>query len=426
MITPVSKRLRIAVLVDLPRTPQSGGHVKCWERLGFAAAQTDLSINLTIYFSGQEADEQIGPYVRFRHLPPVFSTEKLKFLPYVPDHTDLASRHPQLEKELTQYDLIHTTDGFFAFAQSAAYISTKYGIPLTTSFHTDTPSYTKIFARQTIEKLFRGLPFLRHLLLETWNIPERQGRAMEQKLKNHIKACSYALVTRAEDEALALPLLGPQRLAHLRLGVDKNMFGPHRCDRAGLEHDYQVPPGHMLVLFVGRVDVGKNIYTLCEAVEKCVRNGRSIHLMVAGLGPASQDIQKSLGEHVSILGFVPPHELGRLYASVDFLALCSEVEIRSMAGVEAMTSHCPVLVSEKSHIHELFTYTSAMQVVPSGSESWVSALESLMDHTERLPAMRREAEKYSQQYLASWAQVFREDVYPYWVKAIEEKTNKTS
>src|ERR1700761_501027 len=155
-----SERLRVAVLVDLPRSPQSGGHVKCWERLANAAAHSNLPLDLTVYFSGTAPDEILGPQARLRHLPPVFSTARLKFLPYVPDHTDLAPYHPRLARELAQYDVIHTTDGFFAFTRTAERVSRARGIPLVTSFHTDTPSYTRIFTQHTIEEIFRRWPWL--------------------------------------------------------------------------------------------------------------------------------------------------------------------------------------------------------------------------------------------------------------------------
>src|SRR5579862_4098265 len=112
----VEKPIRVAALVDLPRSPEAGGHVKCWERLAEAAADAELPLDLTVYFSGRHRTEVLGPGARLAHLPPLLSTAQLKFLPYVPDHTDLAPYHPRLARELADYDLIHTTDAFFAFA----------------------------------------------------------------------------------------------------------------------------------------------------------------------------------------------------------------------------------------------------------------------------------------------------------------------
>ena len=109
---------RIAVLVDLPRGPQAGGHVKFWERIA-AAARSPLPFDLTVYFSGSADSGKLAPHVRLRQLPPVFSTARLKFLQDIPDHTDLARHHARLAKELQDYDVLHATDGFFAFAQSS-------------------------------------------------------------------------------------------------------------------------------------------------------------------------------------------------------------------------------------------------------------------------------------------------------------------
>lgn len=415
------KPLRVAALVDLPRTAQSGGHVKCWERLAVAAAHSELPLDLTVYFSGPESDEVLGPHARIRQLPPIFSTKNLKFLPYIPDHTDLASYHPQLAKELAQMDIIHTTDGFFAFAQTAERVSKEKGVPLITSFHTDTPSYTRIFTKQVINKTLRWIPPLRKALIDKWKIPERQGRKMDAKLQRHVSLSRYALVTREEDHALADTILGKPQVHHLRLGVDKTMFGPYRRDRAGIEQDYDIPPDRMILLFVGRVDVGKNIYTLIDAMEKLIKDGLPLHLIAAGVGPAIKDVEKRLGDHVSTPGYVEPVELARLYASVDALALSSEVEIRSMAGVEAMASGCPVLVSEKSGVAQLFEYTPAMQVVESGADNWAQAIAELAASPDKRKKMQKAAILYSREHLASWQDVLAEDLFAIWNRAIKTR-----
>lgn len=416
----MSEVLRVAALIDLPRSAQSGGHVKCWERLAAAAAEGVLPLDLTVYFSGETREEILGPHARIRQLPPVFSTAKLKFLPYVPDHTDLAPYHPALARELAQYDVIHTTDGFFAFARTAERVSRRHGIPLVTSFHTDTPSYTRIFTRQTIERLL-GDGALGRWLIDGYRWPERQARKMQARLVAHVGACRAALVTRAEDHALAESLLGEQRTHHLRLGVDRAMFGPHRRDRAGVERDYAVPPQRLVALFVGRLDVGKNIYTLIEAMERLIGEGLPLHLIAAGIGPAADDLRHRLAGHVSVPGFVPPDELARLYASVDVLTLASEVEIRSMAGVEALTSGCPVLVSEKSGVAELFDHTPAMRTVASGVANWTDALRDFATDPARRDQMRAIATAFGRDRLASWHDVLREDLFAVWAQAAQDR-----
>lgn len=420
MIIKNTHPLRVAVLVDLPRSPTSGGHVKCWERLAVAAADSPLPLELTVYFSGEEKTAILGNKSRLSQLPPMFSTERLKFLPYVPDHTDLAPYHPKLAAELVKHDVIHTTDGFFAFAKTAERVSRKHGIPIVTSFHTDTPSYARIFTKQTIERLCRP-EWLKKLLIEEWRLPKRQESKMCKRLEKHVRNCSYALVTRKEDHAFAENIIGEAHVKHLRLGVDRKMFGSHRSDRRGIERDYGIQPDSIVVLFVGRLDVGKNIYTLIEAAKALLSEGINLHVLTAGVGPAADDIHRILGTHASVPGFVEPDELARLYASVDVLALSSEVEIRSMAGVEAMASGCPVLVSKKSGVAELFENTPAMLVVESGVEQWTNALRSVAKHAELRKHMREHALDYSEKHLASWHDVLAEDLFSVWQKAAKSR-----
>ena len=415
-----SRPLRVAALIDLPRSPLSGGHIKGWERLAKAAANSDIPLDLTLYCSGPVLTEELGPFSRIKQLPPIFSTARLKFLPYVPDNTDLAPFHKPLAQELVNYDVIHTTDGFFAYAKTAEKIAKEHNIPLVTSFHTDTPAYARVFTKLTIEKIF-GQNFFSRFLIDTLKLPEREERKKIERLKAHLASCKKALYTRAEDYAIASAIIGPDNCSTIRLGVDRTIFGPHRFDRDGIEADYKIPRGSIIFIFVGRLDVGKNIYTLIEAMEKLIAEGQPVHLITAGLGPAEHDLRTRLGKRVTVAGFIDPDELARLYASVDALALCSEVEIRSMAGVEAMTSGLPVLVSQKSGIACLFDNTPAMTVVPGGAEEWANATRDFVSHTNKRVHMRKVALAYGETHVANWSNVLAEDLFAVWRTAYEEK-----
>jgi glycosyltransferase involved in cell wall biosynthesis len=414
--------LRIAVLVDLPRSAQAGGHVKWWERLAAAAAAEmeggDSPFDLTVYFSGDGPDEILNAHVRLRHLPPVFSTARLKFLPYVPDHTDLSPYHPRLARELPRYDLIHATDGFFAFTRTAERIARLRAIPLTTSFHTDTPAYARIFTRQTIDKLCAHWPWMKRKLIEDWDIPERQGQRMDRRLQDHLRRCVGAFATRAQDRDLAAEVLGAARARNLHLGVDKAMFGPRRRDVEGMRRDYAIPEGRRVALFVGRVDVGKNVSTLIDAAAQAIAEGVPLHLVIAGVGPSAGEASRRLEGHVSLPGFVKPEELARLYASVDFLALPSEVETGSMATTEAIASGCPALVAEGSGSLAIYDETPAMRAVESGAGAWGAALRELADDRDRLAAMRAAALDYGASHLASWRDIFTEDLLGGWRAAL--------
>lgn len=411
---PPIRPLRIAALVDLLRAPQAGGHVKCWERIAAAAALAPEAVDLTVYFSGDAPDEVLAPNVRLRHLAPIFSTARLKFLPYVPDHTDLAPFHWRLARELRGYDLIHTTDAFFAFAQTAERLAPRRGMALTTSFHTDTPAYARLFTGQTIGALCARWPRLAHMLIEDWRLPERQEARMRRRLRSHLRRCTHAFAIRPEDEMLAQAALGRGAVSPMRVGVDKAMFGPHRADSAGVRRDYSIPDGGVVALFVGRIDIGKNAPLLGEAAALAINTGAPLHLILAGAGPLAADMARRLGGRVRLPGFVAPDELARLYASVDFLALPSEVEIHSMATIEALASGCPALIARAAGAAALFGDTPAVTRVEGGAEHWAAAMRGLAADPQARAGMRRAALAYAGQRLASWSEVLQEDLLPGW------------
>jgi glycosyltransferase involved in cell wall biosynthesis len=223
--------------------------------------------------------------------------------------------------------------------------------------------------------------------------------------------------TRAEDHALSESILGRTRVSHLRLGIDKRLFGPHRTDRARIEAELGLPKDRIVVLFVGRLDVGKNIHTLVDAIAALRAEGVPLHLVTAGIGPAAAEVRRKLGPAATIAGFVHPCVLARLYASVDLVALSSEVEIRSMVGVEAMASGCPVLVSKKSGVAELFDFTPAMRVVERGAAAWAEALRRIASSAGSRQEMRLAALDYSHRQLAGWREVLDEDLFSLWREA---------
>ncbi|MBP7252482.1 MAG: glycosyltransferase [Alphaproteobacteria bacterium] len=410
-----ARKLKVAALVDLIRSPQSGGHVKGWERLALAAANSALPLELTVFFSGSAQSEALAPHVTLQQLPQVFSTARLKFLPYLPDHTDLARYHPALATALSGFDVVHTTDAYFAFTRTAERLCQQRQLGLTHSFHTDQPNYARIFTRKAIRETL-GDGALSRLLLAKWQVPERAARRMELRRDRHLFQCDLVLATRPSDQMRAEQILGPHGVRHLRLGADKTLFNPQRANRRAICARYAIPADRLIVVFVGRLDEGKNIHTLLDALQRLTSEGLPLHLVAAGIGPAAADIGRLLPHHSTVPGFILPAELATLYASADALALVSEVEIRSMAMVEGLACGLPVLVAEKSGLHQLFPATDAIQTVTGGAAAWSTALRDFATTTLR-QRMQTAAQSYALQNIASWEQVLAEDLLPAWQQA---------
>jgi glycosyltransferase involved in cell wall biosynthesis len=415
-------RLRVAVLVDLHWGADSGGHVRCWERLAEAACEFGDALDLTVYFTGAApACRRLSDTVRYRIEAPIFSTSRLGFLAHLPDHTDLAPRHPRLARELLSYDLIHTTDAYFAYARTAAAVARRAGIPLVNSVHTNTPEYARLFTAETVERLF-GRGAAARFLVERLLVAERVERRMRRQLAGHQRRCAFALVSRPNQLAAVHGMLGG-RAGLLRRGIDRVAFHPARRDRAWLMADYGIPQGRFIVLAAGRLNRCKNVQLVAEAIELLVGRGVDAHLICAGDGDERRRIAARLGPRATCPGVVEPQELARLYAAADLFALPSRIEESSNVLFEALASGLPVLVARESGMGRAVRDGITGLVLPGDDASpWADAVAGLAANHRRRNAMADAARDYAESALPTWREVLAEDLLPIWEGAARQSS----
>lgn len=416
----VAPLLRVAALVDLERGPNAGGHVQCWEKLAAALVRLGPLVDLSVHFSGREpATETLGPHVRFVSHRPAFSTARLPFLSHIPDDTDLAPYHRRLAASLAEVDVIHTTDAYFAFARTALGLSRRRGIPLVNSIHTDTPGYSRIFCAQTMERVFG--PRLGGVINRRLGVPDRIAAGMYRRLARHQAGCAFVLVSRDDEEARARQVLPASRVLKLRRGIDRHVFSPTRRDRAWLHDSFGIPADRFVVLAVGRVDRGKNILTLADAVRVLVDRGLPIVLVCAGRGADQAAVRSRLGDAAVLPGQLHRDVVARLYAAADLFAMPSETEVFANAVLEAMASELPVLVAERSGMGRVLRDGRTGLIVRGpGPAPWAEAIAGLAADRDRTRAMAKAARRASELLIPSWEQVLTQDLLPVWHAAARQ------
>lgn len=412
-----ARPLRVAVLVDLLWTPAAGGHVKFWERAAAGAAGLGDVLDLTIYFGARaNGERRLADNVRFRLLKPVFSTERLRFLAHVPDHTDLAPYHPRLARALAATDVIHTTDGYFAFARTALGVARRRGIPLVNSVHTDTPGYTRLYAAETVRRVF-GRGWIARLLIDRLGLDARAERWKLAQLLRHQAACRFVLGPRDQDLERARRILPRDRVLRLPRGLELERFHPKWRDRAWLAAKFTIAPDLPVVLCVGRINPGKNVLVLAEAVRRLAARGERLVLVCAGEGEDCARIEALLGPHVRCPGTVLGDDLARLYASADLLAHPSEIETYANAVAEGMAAGLPALVSARGQPRFQIADRKTGLAVGPGAADWAEAIRSLLHDPARRAAMGRAARRHNEQRFTDWRTVVAEGLAPVWRRA---------
>jgi glycosyltransferase involved in cell wall biosynthesis len=413
--------LRVGVLVDLALAADAGGHVKIWQRLAEAAAHRAGDLDLTVHFSGaREEQRAVADNVRYLIHRPRFSSARLApLIGYVPAHTDLASFHPGVAARLLGYDVLHTTDGCFAFARTAAQVARRRGLPLVNSMHTDNAGYAELFTAQLVGSLV-GSGRVGRLLLDRLRVAERAGAAMRRRLTQHQRQCAFVLASKPSDAAVIARQLPAARVGLLRRGLDHHHFHPALADRRWLERGLGVPPGRIVVLLVGRLDRSKNVRVLADALRALAAAGAPVQLVAAGEGPERAYLSEQLGERATCLGALDSDRLARLYASADLFALPSVLDETSNATLEALASGLAVAVSE--HSGRLVVDGESGVVVRGGDvAAWTAALRPLVEDGALRARLGRAARLYATTHVPSWSDVLAEDLWPFWERAAAER-----
>lgn len=413
----MTKPLAVHVLIDLEWRDDAGGHIKCWERL--AQAATDRAdLDLTLHVAGEQARiHPLAPHVRFHVHRPVFSTRALPFLGHVPDHSDLANYHPHLAATLKNADVIHTTDAFFNYARTAEKIAAQHGIPLIHSVHTDTVSYTELFTRTMLESRFGPVG---KWLDGRFAIASHAADAMRAKLRRHQQRSHFVLTSRAEDHSFATHHAGAEKAKPYRLGLDFSRFHPDPLAHENIRARFNTPANATMIAFVGRLDEGKNIYTLIDACKQARAQGQNLFLIAAGQGPAQKTIHEELAGAAATPGFLQAHELAELYAGAHWLALPSQVETWSMAAAEALACGLPVLAAAQSGVGRFVQSHGAGLIVENNTtQAWAHALE-VAARMKDDKGLRQRACHAAQAHFPSWEQALAEDFLPVWQAAAKK------
>jgi len=413
-----ARPLKVAVLVDLERRPDAGGHVKCWERLAEAAARHDATVDLTVHFQGgPAANEVLAPHVRMVAHPPVFSSRLIPFLGDTPEHTDLSPHHPALMKALAGVDVIHTTDAYFAYAQTAARAARRYGAALVTSIHTETPAYTAVYADKAFRRAFGN--WAGEVLAERLRVPDRLAHNMRRRLARYGRGCYRVMIGSQADRGLAQAMFG-DRIAVLRRGIDRTRFNPARRDRVRLAVKHGIAPDRCVLFFAGRVDPGKSVMTLAEATRILLARGHKVHALIAGEGRDTPAIRELLGRDVTLPGNVPQDMAAWFYASSDLFVFPSRVEIAPNVVLEAKASGLPVVVAPEGGGAFVRAAGRDGAIVESPDPAaWADAIGALIGDPARRGAMAAAGQVDVAANHPSWDDVYREDLVDLWWEASE-------
>jgi glycosyltransferase involved in cell wall biosynthesis len=281
-------------------------------------------------------------------------------------------------------DLIHVQTPFVAhYAGLAA--ARGLGLPVLATYHTLFEEYIAHYA-----------PFLPAGCLRSW------ARALSRRQCNALDAVivpSQAMRSRLLDYGVRSDLhVLPTGIPLARFaGGDGSMF----------RQRHGIAPGRPMALFIGRVAREKNIGFLLEAVLHARQSCPDILLVIAGEGPAREELQAQavalgLGEAVRFVGYLERRrELPDCYAAADVFVFASRTETQGLVLLEAMAAGLPVIALSVMGTADILDAGRGCVTPPDDPPRFGGALGNLLS----TPASREQLAAEARAHAEAWSDV---------------------
>ncbi len=239
-------------------------------------------------------------------------------------------------------------------------------LPIIANYQTDLPGYARrygmSFLSNPIKATLRGLHNNSHLTL----------------------APTHSVIRQLEE-------WGFERLRLWGRGVDADRFNPafrNSQMRTRLLNGH--PEESLLVLYVGRLAIEKNLDLLDEVVET-----EGVAVAVVGDGENRTALEERWGDRVCFTGYLFDDDLAAAYASADVFAFTGTNETFGQVVTEAMASGLPALVPNSGGVVDLVLDGMNGFICQVDPADYARHVICLRDNPERRRRMGERALEYA-------------------------------
>ncbi len=182
-------------------------------------------------------------------------------------------------------------------------------------------------------------------------------------------------------------------IAPERVSVILNPLGPRNAvaeSRAEIRRRLGLPEQAVVLLCVGRLAAIKNFHVVLDIVRILRSDVPQVLAVFVGEGPERDELQRrcameGLATHVRLAGY--HSDVEPFYKCADLFLQPSFCELQSLAMLEAMRAHLPVIVSEHTGINDEFIRhgDNGFLLDPTRPALWAQCIRALLaDPTKRI------------------------------------------
>ena len=253
---------------------------------------------------------------------------------------------------------------------------------------------------------------------------------------------SHALIRRFANkcDAIIVPTYSTEEYLRI-VGVKK----PTYVQPTGIEYQkFQQVPGEKVEALRKRLGLGdekvfvsvarlsneKNIDFMIDAIHSLrQKTDTPFRFLMIGDGHQRDRLQQridelELGEHMTLVGSVPPEEMATWYKLGDAFLFASKSETQGMVILEAMAAGCPVVAVRSSGIDDVVRDGYNGFKTPEKQEQWVARVQQLLENDSLRREMSDHALGFARDYsVEKFARDVRE-IYALALAARDKKRNK--
>jgi glycosyltransferase involved in cell wall biosynthesis len=214
-------------------------------------------------------------------------------------------------------------------------------------------------------------------------------------------ADSVRVVSERERAKLIRLGVAPEKVSNLGWIADfERLDGLDETRVQGLRADLLGAEGRLLLLFVGRLVLQKDIPTLIRAMATIAASRPDARLVLAGAGPErplAERLVDQLGlrDVVRFLGIVPYPDLPSYYAAADLFLLPSRYEGNARVLTEAGAAGTPSVTTDVSGATDTVIEGESGAIVPvERPDLFAERVLSLLEDEHRLAAMGARAREH--------------------------------
>lgn len=340
--------MRVALMTNNYK-PFIGGVPISIERL--AGGLEKLGHEVTIFAPTYEEQEAEASVVRYASI-----TQKGFGGIVLPNPMD-----SRIEKEFRKkkYDVIHVHHPML-IGQTAIYLSRKYQVPLTFTYHTRYEQY--LCHAKTFRHLEQGAARGRGIIsrMDRTMLNTAKDKIIPQYLRSFLKHCDYVFAPTGGMQDYLYDVCGVpyDKMDILPTGLDEGSYQVTEEQRNAIRKKYGAED-KALFISVSRMSYEKNVPFLLRSLALLKqRSTKPFQVLMVGEGPQKETFRRQcvdlgIADSVVFTGNIPNQELAPYFAAADAFIFASRTETQGIVVLEAFAGATPVYAVEATGVSDL-------------------------------------------------------------------------